>query len=759
MTNIYGLSIDLTGTTSVTLLDEFIISKNLEFNTYYPNPIYDSFTLSSSMNVPASNNPPVAIIYNLSTGYYYRSLNLPFKFEGRDTENTTLKINATLNGISFYYNASYTNSTNISMTVNITNPGDYNYTLWVQDGMGLNSTDYQLISIYSYNITDVNYTIQGIETNYTEFNITFQYNPDIIVNITSAFYYNGVNYGFYDSNITNGTHIKNIKSIVIPLIPANSTSRTLYFKNNITFTNGTVINQNSNNYVQTVITAFNNRGLNKNQTHIPEGRFVSFLYNMSSLMPLSNNYRNITAIVNITFNNSVYPMVFYYNNTYDYVWNVTVIAPNITAFNYTLPYNATINLTDSSGSRLFSTIGYIIYVDNQAFDTNCSIGPNSINFTFYDEDLPTIPINNSNSMEIDITAWDENNTFLGYFSFAFNGSQTYTFCISPEYAILNVNATIVYRANNYYQRNYYLINAPLSSSTVLLNLYLLNSTYYGLARIYVESVLGEPYENGYVNIEKYYPESAAGTSGAYKTVAMVKTADVTGDAYTYLKYYDAYYRFIVQNGQTVLKTFSQRQIVKENSYDTYANVLLRMDVIDSEYYNYIGNELITYSCSASNITGIVSCDYADVSGLTSSVNMTVRKYTSGFWVDVCSQKQTSSSGLLFCNISSQGNGTYFYLLNVYTYQGNSYYPDGSSGTIHIGVYSGMGQAGLFIVLIIFLVLTMIGVYSGSFNFTMIMSCVSLIMGFLIIGDIVLVSGGVISLIFVVAVLIYKRGNN
>lgn len=369
----------------------------------------------------------------------------------------------------------------------------------------------------------------------------------------------------------------------------------------------------------------------------------------------------------------------------------------------------------------------------------------NLNLSFFDENSVTTPINSSLSADFYLFSGSANVT-KGY---SLSGNSSYVFCLTPNSTSASLNATIIYSANSFYQRTYYLVNANITNATQTVSLYLLNVTNDGLVRIFLESAVGVADPNKYIRAERYYPETAQ--SGAYKTVAMIKTAEITGDGFTFLEYAPAYYRFIVLQDNTILKIFSNQQIEKESVADEYASVVLRLSEVEDEHLKYLAGTLVAYSCAADNITAIVSCTIEDTSGLFVSSNLTVYKFYKNITLPVCSQTTTASGATLLCNISTSGNGTFIYRARVTASSGTTYII--TSDIFTIGLALNMEGVGMDILIFFFLIMSMIGLYNWRIG--MVLGCVAVGSSIFIMGAWDVLAGALISMILIAGIHIFR----
>jgi hypothetical protein len=660
-------------------------------------------SLSPYMNITystAQNSAPNVTIVSPTNSTYLSNYVL-LNFTPVDAQNTSVNCWYKIDNAALVSLGTINNNT--ANVTNITNlyHGTHNATVICEDlaTTRLNGTSTVWFTTLHYNVTGEEWDATQYETSRTLVAINVTVGAGIS-NIDAVLNHNNTQVTATKS----GTYRFNT-SLILPVIQTNATNLPFNWSLTLNYTNGTSNTFLSTSRTNTVIWAYTVL-LTANNTQVAEGTPMNITANLSAILPLVNDDRTVTAIVNITYNNTVNVTSFLYNVSNMYFYNFSFVAREITGtLNASTYYNATLYISYGGMTRSVQTFQYIHWIDNIDF-ANCTAGTVALNFTFYDERAPDTRITSGNTLNIDLRTWLENGTFFGNFSFALNDNTQFAICIQPSYSTLRTNATVIFKSTDFYQRTYYLVNAPLSSTVTQINLYLLNTTLDGTARVFIETVVGVPAPNLYVRAERYYAQNAS--AGAYKTVAILKTADPLGDAFTALEYTNAFYRFTVLRDNVVLKTFSNRQIEKDSLTDIYATVVLRLTEGTGEYYQYIKGTLVGVSCASSNVTGIVSCSVQDTSGLLASALLNVTKKVSNSWVQACTNTLSSTGGTVVCNVSSSGNGIYRYYLNVYT-AANKYTQ--FTDTFQLGQNVELGAGGLVIALFIFLMMSFIFIYN------------------------------------------------
>jgi hypothetical protein len=340
------------------------------------------------------------------------------------------------------------------------------------------------------------------------------------------------------------------------------------------------------------------------------------------------NATNATDIVNNTDNIFTVTLGYGY-----YLWNV--------------------NVTDPSGTTAFAASNITLLVATPLIavcNASNATWALAMNFCFYDEeDLQPI------------TA-DMNATFWLY-----NSDRTLNKTLSLEWDEVNCSGMCVFPGNdtyladsfqvydnrtNYRSRNYFLDNVTIGGNLTYENisLYLLNTSFAYQYSITVEDKSGTKQPDTIIHFDRYYPET-----NEYRTIAMVKTSDA-GTASTYLFPNDKWFKIIAIQNHAVLNIFNP-QVLPCDPGSTSCTLTLFIPLNpNGEFFDYYQN--FAHNCSYNNSNFLVTCTWADTSGLQKYVVMRVHKQEMLSNTRVCENSSTSTSGSVYCNLSTFGNGTY-----------------------------------------------------------------------------------------------------
>lgn len=702
------------------------VQSKVDYVEVVPNIYYRNLwaTIKSTIQINSGYNqaPTITITNPANLTYINSQVWLNFSFV--DRENTTAACVKKVDSVNTALGSIANNTVNRTMLFNLSN-GWHNVTVLCWDGTTNASTTVSFTTLH-YNITDERWDENQTETNRTYFVLNISSSSNV-ASIVARLYHNNTEYN--STRTINGLLYGFNTSVLIPIVAANNTHFFFNWTINITYNNGSSSFYKTTQRYDNATFAFNMLELTGNNTLMLEGTLFNISANATVSMPRVNTERTVVFFMNLSYNGTSLEMPLVSNTTtiYNFFKSLTgVLLPN-TVGNLSMSFNASFIVSLNGNSRTMQKYQYIVWFEKINV-SSCTSGTYALNFSFFDEQYPLNPVGND-SLAIDITAWYENTSFFGNYSFNFSSltATSFSICISPTYSKINANATIVYSSNGYWQRTYYLVNALLSSSTTLINLYVLNNSIDGLTKIYVESSVGEPQEGLFVQMQRYYPETAS--TGAYKTIGIVKTISITGDALTYLQHHDAFYRFIILRDNTILKTSSNQQITKESSLDLFATVPLRISDALLDYYYYLRGTLIAFTCSVNNNTAVVTCGVVDTSGLMAKANLSVYKNISLSTVTACSVMAISSGSTLTCNVSGSGAGVYRYILSIDVASGRHYVL--KSSEFAYGQEPNMGDMGLIIYIFFITIFTFIGIWNYYAGLGML--AFGTILGFTVLG--------------------------
>lgn len=273
-----------------------------------------------------------------------------------------------------------------------------------------------------------------------------------------------------------------------------------------------------------------------------------------------------TITFNITKPNATYKTqgAFYYDGTQRDLTQVNESNHDLYSITFTTPevsgetkklLNFSFNMT-LSGIDVFNNTNLLNQTVSVISINNCSNASyiKALTLVMKDEisgDNVTADLN------IDLDVWIESENNYRDFSFEFRGQDHYDICIYPNETNYTTNAVLEYfDTANYTNRKYYLNNYILSNITSKVHLFLLNNSLYSDITLKVyDTATGEPIEDAYIKILRYYPEGNDTNSGGVYRLVEIERTDVIGEALAKLTLYDVFYKFIVEiDGESKLVT-------------------------------------------------------------------------------------------------------------------------------------------------------------------------------------------------------------
>lgn len=289
---------------------------------------------------------------------------------------------------------------------------------------------------------------------------------------------------------------------------------------------------------------------------------------------------------------------------------------------------------------------------NKIYIGNCVDGiseQQTLSLSVFDESTFVL-INATVDISFSVTA--DGYTYENYtFSYI---NTTKGFCIYPTWAAYMGNVNIKYNSSGYDPR-YYFLYPTLTNATQNLNLYLLSSTLSYVATISVYNTNGIPYENAFVDVQRYYPETLS-----YISTTQVQT-DYEGKATAYIIPNTVYYRFVVKDPSgNALKQFTSKIITCNPSDYTCPPYKIDLYLADAPTFIWMSYYDATFTCS--NTTLLLSCTVIYSNNAMSNTSLIVQNSTGS---TICSSSAFTSSATLVCNLGNTTGQTYFYWLQVY----------------------------------------------------------------------------------------------
>ena len=577
------------------------------------------------------------------------------------------------------------------------------------------------------------------EAQATRYNISVSTTLADVGRITGDLWYNGTNVSHTTYANTSATDYTYNKTLIPNLTVEDSNSLTAYWNFSIIYLNGTqLVNQTTQEFTQTLGYSYYFSSVNATPDEIvalDTTKAQTTLYKRNSLAT--------TTAVQLYFNNTTYTPTNAGSEYYKTVSTPFVSSDQNLSFNYGMSviYAGQTILRNSSTADV-SVLAVSI--------RNCSDnGRPTLNFTYWDEESPYTPINAS--METTLWIWKGDQNVNTSYNFSFDSAHEHSLCLYPNTTNVTTFSILQYwnelDNNNltYPSRNYYLNGVYLSNSSTTYPLYLLNNTFASAISISVQDEYSDPAPLIIGKVQRYYVGE-----NIYRTVAVFRT-DEQGDAMTRLRLStgseDVFYRFVMEQGFTVIRTIDKAKI-------TSTTLTIDLTLADlNEYWEYW--DKVGASCSFTNATRLLQCQWDDTSGKFVSANLLVKKTQITGYSTICNTNSTEPEGLMTCDLSSQDSSkTYQYILS---FQMEDTTFVGSTGFIEQTNAQRYGTSGVFAVLMLLLIMGFLAIYSPEMS--IVGSVIVVILSYML-QLMTLSYAAVLGLIVAAAILIYlvnKRG--
>ena len=375
------------------------------------------------------------------------------------------------------------------------------------------------------------------------------------------------------------------------------------------------------------------------------------------------------------------------------------IPNSLTIINYTFYWN--IALTNYSGTFYFNSSQYqqtINPIQNISIITGGSACPagfsQSLYFNFADEENLTY-LNSSGSYNIKYGIGNNSALILAG---TYSNVNSISFCMNSSFSYYSLgHGEINYGANGYINRFFYLFeNSRITNQTINNTLYLLPNTATTTSFLFdfQDSTLF-PLSERYATLMRWYPGF-----NEYRVVEMGKTDD-KGETIMRVKSEDTDYRVGIYylNG-TLVKLLNPIRFACLSSPCTYSTIV---QDTNTNYINYFNVQTgLTYN----ETTHIWSFIWNDPSQDTKSMRLVVSRERGDSSYVICNNTASGFTGILTCDSSGYtGN------LEAIAYRTASPEVPIAQLLITTGSTPLSNSVGLFVSLIIFLLLALIGIWS------------------------------------------------
>ena len=580
--------------------------------------------------------PPIVTLNSPIDTYNTTNPEITFNATVSDDQNLT-NVTLIIDGIDNETNSSGINNTDYLFTKTLSE-GGHNWTIRAFDNDSLSTTATTRNFTVDSLIPFVNITLPPTLLNYAQVGGNFSFNATSIdINIDTC---------WYDFNFTNTTYTCNTNTINL----------TVTDQRNITaWVNDTIGNLNSSFRIWDI------KLLEQDQiftTPTIEGSSEDFIINYSIAIGKT------VTIANLWYDGTAY----------------TGVRTSVGGQNYTASYSGLVMpsvATETNVSFLWS----FVYSDstqvnitarNQTVQDlnldNCSSNTFLIySYTNYDEEDKTILQNTS--IEIMVNIYDlERESVLFNFSEDYGQTNPAQVCINiplTNDTIYSLDSTVRYSSNqtgtNGHAIEYYnILNFTLANNTVspdieLYDLLLDDSTEFQVT-----------YRNDNLEFDAdvlIYVNRQYVAENTFTTVEIPIT-DSNGQTILHLVRNDVLYNLImIDIAGNILATFNSVTAFCQDFTIGECTLNLNADRGDDPLYNVTTDVGINYETSYSNSTQMLSLDFVSVDLTTETIGLEVIRDTDFGNRTICDEELTSSSGTIYCNLSSFQDRYLF--INIY----------------------------------------------------------------------------------------------
>jgi len=612
--------------------------------------------------------------------------------------------------------------------------GNHTFKVWAKNEDNKTSEKTIDFSVEDYEIEAIEYNETAYETSSQNFKEIIRVNWDLVSNITANLIWNGTDKGTAEYS-SNSTHIILSKTIAIPLIQENNTEVSFYFQNTINYANGNQEQVDSDTYNQTITFAYWIDSVDSDKDNYIEREDATIYVYVKDLVG------NADLAVNVSYMNQTETASLSSSagdlKTFSAIFDTGEANQSQETRNFT----AYLTITFQGESRIVNLTGSLnVY---KIVLTNCSASSLSqtkaLEFFLKDEETDDA-INGD--IEVNIKTWKTGEITRTY-AFSYSGVSQAGVCIYPTWAEYQADAMLVYEANNYTDRSYYL-STEISQDKKDVYLYLLSQDDSSEVIFKIKDSADNPIEGAIVKILRFYVGE-----NAYKTVAQLKT-DYEGKGITYLKANDIYYKYIVEKDGEVLKETNPTLIICPEGY-VCPPYYITLKIITTEASVWDKLENIAYSCEFNNETNVLRCTVTDTQNIVKTAYLKVEEKKAISWETVCNVSADSSGSTLVCELGNTTNKLYWYWLGVKltTDETATLYQD------YLNFQSSLfawGVSGLVIALVIILTMFFIGIWNPSV--AIILGTVGTAISWLL-GLLPITYAGLVGLVVVAGILIYK----
>lgn len=369
-------------------------------------------------------------------------------------------------------------------------------------------------------------------------------------------------------------------------------------------------------------------------------------------------------------------------------------------------YTWNINVSDSDGWTATSTTNYTLLFVKPSL-VACGGGNTTValEFCFYDEEDQAARFGD---MGVAFWVFNTDRTLNVTYNFTWNDTNCTTVCIWPTDASFLVDSFQTYEDNgtSYDPRAYFLDNATISNVTQNISLYLLESTLGTQISITLQDEGGLGVGEALIYFSRYYPGE-----NLYRTIAMVKTSEDSGEASTYLRPNDAWHRITIVADHEVIGTYPARQIPCDPAYTSCPLTLSVVIGETGEWFSYITGFPNAWAepCTYNETGRTLACSWVSTTGLMKYTRLRLWYFGVFNKTLICDTNTTTTSGTLLCSIPLTYNGTFNYLFAAHFAQEVTI----DSGMIEMPTTATFAAIGLLPTLLLFLALAFAGLWNPT----------------------------------------------
>lgn len=499
---------------------------------------------------------------------------------------------------------------------------------------------------------------------------------------------------------------------------------------------------------------------------------TTYFFNISSIVlnsqsyttPISEGVNNLFT-ANISSNSTALDTVYLNYSGTTYLASVTSSAGYFIATrNITSPlvsgstvYPFNFIITNNEGKTLNTTLTNQTVTD--ILIGNCTAYNITLfNFTMYDERTQAL-INatalNSYAQATFSLYLNDYSSLLQTYSTSFNRTNPFTVCLSNTIGTdrYYIDGEVQYTADTYVKEFYNLLKSEINSTTLNTNisLYLLNSSYSQLFKVYYKDSSFLPVANALVQVQRKFL-----LNGSFITVEQPQTDD-DGQTLVHLELNDVVYNFVIVKDGEVISTFENRLAYCPNPTFTDCEIFLNEYSSNSEVTDFTTISGLSFDLDFNRTTRDITLLFSVLSGSPATVLLNVTLNDNFGNTTICTDSVTSSSGTITCNIPA-GFGNTSVVADIY-YNGRSI----GQTVININVDPSLIYVGSRVLIGLIMVLSVVGISLVGIpiitGFFLIISLILLVtLNIVASTGIIGASATILWFIIAVILVIFKGGN-